>query len=353
MTHSLPLGILALCATALLAGCTATASTSPAAIDKQSTTTPTSSRAGTPSSTPTESASQAASSPETAATTTVMATRTVTAKPTGKGTVRVSATELAFVSPSGRIACLMSANYTECEYELADKTWTAPIVAGCSSGRALQVEYEIATGQCSGSPLMWDAVLDEYSMQAVGWRAGGSPATRPSWPKARGLPHFHTARLLLIGVGPPMAACAVGSSTGPSATERMSPMATSASASRMGPGMGPRPIDVRTALDVAAFVTPSGQIVCMLGADGVRCDYFAEDKTWDASRPGNCDIDWGSSLHVDRTAGTSCVGDSIVAKAALDSGLDSWRKAGDPIVPWNGMTLVAHPYASRTGSSSG
>ena len=68
---------------------------------------------------------------------------------------------------------------------------------------------------------------------------------------------------------------------------------------------GPRPIDVRTALDSAAFVTPAGQIVCLLAGDGVRCDYFAEDKLWEAPRPGNCDIDWGESLHVDRTAGTS------------------------------------------------
>jgi hypothetical protein len=151
-------------------------------------------------------------------------------------------------------------------------------------------------------------------------------------------------RLLVMAVAPLMAACAVGSSTGPSPTDGTSPVAGSVSPN--GHGIGPRPIDVRTALDVAAFVTPAGQIVCMLGADGVRCDYFAEDKAWEAPHPGNCDLDWGSSLSVDRTAGTSCVGDSIVAKAALDSGLDSWRKASDPMVPWNGMTLVALPYGA-------
>lgn len=97
---------------------------------------------------------------------------------------------------------------------------------------------------------------------------------------------------------------------------------------------------------MAAFVTPSGQIVCLLAGDGVRCDYFAEDKAWEAPKPGNCDIDTGSSLHVDRTAGTACVGDSIVAKAALDGGLDTWRKPTDPSVPWNGLTLVALPYGS-------
>ena len=150
-------------------------------------------------------------------------------------------------------------------------------------------------------------------------------------------------RLFLpLGVGLLVAACAAGGSAGTSTTTP-TPAAGSAPASVKGPPIGPRPIDIRTALDVAAFVTPTGQIVCMLGADGVRCDYFAEDKTWVAPRPGNCDIDWGSSLTVDRTAGTSCVGDSIVAKAALDSGLDSWRKTTDPTVSWDGMTLVTLP----------
>jgi hypothetical protein len=93
-------------------------------------------------------------------------------------------------------------------------------------------------------------------------------------------------------------------------------------------------------------VTPAGQIVCMLGAGGVRCDYFAENQTWVAPHPGNCDLDTGASLTVDRTAGTSCVGDSIVGKAALDGGLDTWRKAGDPTVSWDGMTLVSLPYGA-------
>jgi len=122
------------------------------------------------------------------------------------------------------------------------------------------------------------------------------------------------------------------------------PAGTSEPAARVGPDL--RPIDVRTALDVAAFVTPSGQIVCLLSSDGVRCDYFAEDKAWQAPQPGNCDIDTGWSLSVDRTAGTSCVGDSIVAKAAKGSGFESWHRPGDPAVAWNGLTLAALPYGA-------
>ena len=151
---------------------------------------------------------------------------------------------------------------------------------------------------------------------------------------------------LLLGAVPLIAACTGVSIKDSPATATLSPALASATSSAVGSGKGPRPVDVRTALDVAAFVTPAGQIVCLLAADGVRCDYFAEDRAWQAPRPGNCDIDWGSSLHVDRTAGTSCVGDSIVAKAASGSGFESWREAGDPTVPWNGMTLAALPYGS-------
>ena len=142
---------------------------------------------------------------------------------------------------------------------------------------------------------------------------------------------------------PLLVACAAGTSAGSSPAEPRSP--SSASATSRGPRVGPeiRPFDVRRALDVAAFITPSAQIVCLINSSGVRCDYFAEDKTWRAPEPANCDNDYGSSVHLDRAAVTACVGDSIVGTAALDSGYGSWRKQGDPEVRWDGYTLVALP----------
>jgi len=150
-----------------------------------------------------------------------------------------------------------------------------------------------------------------------------------------------------------VAACSVGGVSGP-ASEGSSPVIRSASASRSGPGPAPSfpattlpgSPDIRKALDAAAFVTPSGQIVCELLASGARCDYFAQDKAWDAPEPANCDLNWGWSLYVDRTAGTSCVGDTIVTTAALNSGFDTWRKPADPTVDWNGIALAALPYGS-------
>ena len=150
-----------------------------------------------------------------------------------------------------------------------------------------------------------------------------------------------------------VAACSVGGASGP-ASEGSSPVIRSPSASRSGPGPAPSfpattlpgTTDIRKALDAAAFVTPSGQIVCVLLGSGVRCDYFAQDRAWDAPEPANCDLNWGWSLYVDRAPGTSCVGDTIVTTAALDSGFETWRKPADPTVDWNGVALAALPYGS-------
>jgi len=159
--------------------------------------------------------------------------------------------------------------------------------------------------------------------------------------------------VLAICAAPLFAACAVGASV-PSSGPTSPAVVTSAPASRIGPGPAPSfppttfpgSPDIRKALDAAAFVSPSGQIVCELLASGARCDYFAQDKAWTAPEPGNCDLSWGWSLHVDRTAGTSCVGDTIVTTAALNSGFDTWRKPADPTVDWNGIALAVLPYGS-------
>jgi hypothetical protein len=163
----------------------------------------------------------------------------------------------------------------------------------------------------------------------------------------------HRLAVLAICAAPLFAACAVVAYV-PSTDSASPAVVTSAPASRIGPGPAPSfpatalpgSPDIRKALDAAAFVSPSGQIVCQLLASGARCDYFARDKAWDAPEPGNCDLSWGWSLYVDRTAGTSCVGDTIVTRAAVDSGFDTWRKPADPTVDWNGIALAVLPYGS-------
>jgi hypothetical protein len=87
----------------------------------------------------------------------------------------------------------MAADYTECEYELSDRTWTAPRAGlDCPTGSALFLDYEVPTGYCSYSPLKWDAIIDEHSTQAVGvvsWWQPGDPTVTANGQKLAALPY--------------------------------------------------------------------------------------------------------------------------------------------------------------------
>lgn len=104
--------------------------------------------------------------------------------------------------------------------------------------------------------------------------------------------------------------------------------------------------DVRTVADAGAFATPSGRIVCLVSIDSVRCDFVGTDKAWQAPKPTNCELDWGSSLYVTKTAGSTCAGDTVIDTASADSEYVSWRKPSDPIVTVYDLKLVALPYGS-------
>jgi len=105
-------------------------------------------------------------------------------------------------------------------------------------------------------------------------------------------------------------------------------------------------IDVRKVADAAAFATPSGRIVCVMADNSVRCDYIAGDKAWTSPQPKECQLDWGDSLQLTQTAGSTCHGDTLADSPALDSGLVGWRRSGDPTVEVNGLALAALPYGS-------
>jgi hypothetical protein len=104
--------------------------------------------------------------------------------------------------------------------------------------------------------------------------------------------------------------------------------------------------DVRKVADAGAFATPSGRIVCLVSIDSVRCDFVGADKSWQAPKPTNCELDWGSSLYVTKTAGSTCAGDTVIDTASADSDYVSWRKPSDPIVTVYDLKLVALPYGS-------
>lgn len=104
--------------------------------------------------------------------------------------------------------------------------------------------------------------------------------------------------------------------------------------------------DVRTVAEAGAFATPSGRIVCLVSIDSVRCDFVGADKSWKAPKPTSCELDWGSSLYVTKTAGSTCAGDTVIDTASTDSAYVSWRKPSDPIVTVYDLKLVALPYGS-------
>jgi hypothetical protein len=78
----------------------------------------------------------------------------------------------------------------------------------------------------------------------------------------------------------------------------------------------------------------------------VRCDFIGTDKAWTSPQPKACDLDWGDSLYLTQTAGSTCHGDTLADSPALDSDFVGWRRAGDPTVAVNGLTLAALPYGS-------
>jgi hypothetical protein len=108
--------------------------------------------------------------------------------------------------------------------------------------------------------------------------------------------------------------------------------------------------DVRTVAEAGAFATPSGRIVCLVTIDSIRCDFVGTDKSWKAPKPTNCELDWGSSLYVTKTAGSTCAGDTVIDTASVDSDYVSWRKPTDPIVTVYDLKLVALPYGSSVAA---
>ncbi len=61
------------------------------------------------------------------------------------------------------------------------------------------------------------------------------------------------------------------------------------------------------------FQSPSGNILCAISSDQVRCDIG--EKSWTAPRPASCDLDWGNGLAVGSgPAEVVCAGDTVQAE---------------------------------------
>lgn len=119
--------------------------------------------------------------------------------------------------------------------------------------------------------------------------------------------------------GPPAPTSEAPSDSGRSTTAAPSPSATAAPETRPDPAAGASLVDIESdprfagnPAGSATFATPSGNIVCRMDVDGVRCDVL--ENTWDLPpRPADCTQGWGTGT-VLRGSGTgelSCVSDVV------------------------------------------
>jgi hypothetical protein len=83
-------------------------------------------------------------------------------------------------------------------------------------------------------------------------------------------------------------------------------------------------------LSLKSFMSPSGNIGCMLEADDARCDVRQHIYTTGV-KPASCNLDWGDSLQVS------------------DRGVVEWLCHGDTVVE-PGAPVLAYGTSSRQGS---
>ena len=194
---------------------------------------------------------------------------------------------------------------------------------------------------------------------------------RPSDRNRTGWATALIAAVIVVGAS----ACGSSNPTAPSSTvdapstapASSAAPATSAAAatSATAPASSAAPASTETAsaaakirqVEQAGFATPSGNIVCALGAGGVRCDYWdfsqpAENRApnWELpAKPENCVMDWGNSLTLEETAHLTCHGDAIYSVADVNqpanaSNVAWFDPARDATIEVNGLKLAVLGY---------
>jgi Family of unknown function (DUF6636) len=107
----------------------------------------------------------------------------------------------------------------------------------------------------------------------------------------------HRVPLVLGGFTATLALAGCGGSTGVQAaspTSTAAPTAASEPAARPDKLTGPASTD-RDVTELTGFVSPTGNVACMLDADWARCDII--DRDWAApARPADCEFDYGQGI---------------------------------------------------------
>ena len=107
-----------------------------------------------------------------------------------------------------------------------------------------------------------------------------------------------------------VAGCGSGSTVAGTSSAPTVPSTASESGKNSDKALGPAPTD-REVHDLTGFVSPSGNVSCMVDADSARCDII--DRDWSPPpRPADCEFDYGQgiSLAPDEQAQFVCAGDT-------------------------------------------
>ncbi len=123
----------------------------------------------------------------------------------------------------------------------------------------------------------------------------------------------HRAALAVGGFTASVALAGCGGST---VVQAESPLSTAAPTAAPEPTARPDKLTgpastEREVTELTGFVSPTGNVACMLDADWVRCDII--DRDWAApARPADCEFDYGQgiSLGPGKQAQFVCAGDT-------------------------------------------
>lgn len=98
--------------------------------------------------------------------------------------------------------------------------------------------------------------------------------------------------------------------------ERLGGAAAAPSSAAVGPSSTP----TASPDDAVTFVSPTGNIRCVVSTQGARCDITERD--WEPpAKPAGCTQRWGPGVYVNaRTSGVVCADDRVQGGAALEYG---------------------------------
>ena len=107
-----------------------------------------------------------------------------------------------------------------------------------------------------------------------------------------------------------LAACGSRSTDAQPGTPSITTQTTSEPAARPDKLTGPAPADQKVD-ELTGFISPTGNVACMIDADWARCDII--DRDWSPpARPADCEFDYGQgmSLAPGEPAQFVCAGDT-------------------------------------------